>query len=470
MARAVKTRGKGRLAATAVAAFVVVSSLVGYGVAQSTQVTQAEWAVYMVQGLGLDWNMPPQATANDYVARLLWSTSIEFPATRVLPGSSASLAINEDAAPAFINTSSPTAEALYRISTVQPGDYNFRVNLAGGTAMLKVGSALFEITQPEEEFRWVDLSRVSLDPGEHTVSLLLSEGARAEGLSIVPPCLRRIEPLEGWQPLENLTFAELAVTVARALDLEYDLPKMGPEIKIRGEEFQRTLELPVHDQPQGTSEDPFWLSTGGNIVTARARFTVPEHGFYSIEARYLSSTPVRWVSNGCLKIVTCAFSGEQGMHWRRVLVLELDAGEQDLEVTLPPDASLDQVVIQRRDPSIEAYIQVAADEGFRIGTASQVVRRREAMAAALRLSNRFEGRTQLGCQDTLVAMEQAAFLRMAVLRNEQDQDGDLNTFALPVPDVAASGAGANLFPKGGTDVAGSPIVPVPTPVGEVSSD
>jgi hypothetical protein len=67
-------------------------------------------------------------------------------------------------------------------------------------------------------------------------------------------------------------------------------------------------------------------------------------------------------------------------------------------------------------------------------------------------------------------MEQAAFLRMAVLRNEQDQDGDLNTFALPVPDVAASGAGANLFPKGGTDVAGSPIVPVPTPVGEVSSD
>ena len=34
----------------------------------------------MVQGLGLDWNMPPNSTANEYVARLLWSTSIEFPA------------------------------------------------------------------------------------------------------------------------------------------------------------------------------------------------------------------------------------------------------------------------------------------------------------------------------------------------------------------------------------------------------
>ena len=61
MARVVKGRSKGQLAGMVTAAFVIVSAFVGYGVAQSTQVTQAEWAVYMVQGLGLDWNMPPQA-------------------------------------------------------------------------------------------------------------------------------------------------------------------------------------------------------------------------------------------------------------------------------------------------------------------------------------------------------------------------------------------------------------------------
>jgi hypothetical protein len=99
-----------------------------------------------------------------------------------------------------------------------------------------------------------------------------------------------------------------------------------------------------------------------------------------------------------------------------------------------------------------------------------VVRRGEATAAALRLNNRFDARTQFGCEDTLVAMEQAAFLRMAVLANQQGEDGDLVTFALPIPDGAASGAGANLFPKGGIDVAGSPILPIPTPVGDVSSD
>jgi hypothetical protein len=426
-----------------------VVGLVGYGVAQNTVVTEAEWAVYMVQGLDLDWNMPPNATANEYVARLLWSTSIEFPATRALPGSSPSLTIQSDAVPAFIETDSPTAEALYRVSTMQPGDYNFRVNLAGGTAMFKVGDSVFEITQPEEEFRWVDLNRVSLDPGEHTVSLLLSEGARVQGLSMVPPCLRSIEPWDGWRPLEPLTFGALAVTVARALNLEYELPKLGPEIKLRGEEFEKTLELPVEDIVEDEAgEDPFWLSSGGSIVTAHAKFTVPESGLYSIEARYLSPTPVRWISNGCLKVITCQLTGQAGMHWKRVVTLGLDAGEHDLEITLPPKAALDQVIIQRRVPEIEEYLELVADEGFKVGPATANVRRRQAVAAARRLRGRYDRKKEFRCEDALVALEQAAFLRMAALRSEQEQGVDL-ALASAFPHVAdgGTGAGGNLFPK-----------------------
>ena len=449
-----KTRSRGRFAWGIIGAIVMTGALVGYGVAQSTQVTQAEWAVYMVQGLGLDWNMPPNSTANEYVARLLWSTSIEFPATRTLPGSSPSLTVQSDAVPAFIATDAPTAEALYRVSTIQAGDYNFRVNLAGGTAMFKVGDSVFEITQPEEEFQWVDLNRVSLDPGEHTVSLLLSPGARVQGLAIVPPCLRRIEPLDGWAPLEPLNFGELAVTVARALDLEYELPKLGPEIKLRGEEFEKILELPVDDDvPAEGLDDPFWLSTGNSIVTARARFSIPESGLYSIEARYVSSTPVRWVSNGCLKVVTCELTA--GMYWKRVVILELDAGDHDLEITLPPKAALDRVVIQRRDADINEYIDVVSDEGFKLGPPNRIVRRREAIAAARRLRNRFDGKKRFRCEDALIALEQAAFLRMAALRSDREQGVTLSdATGFPVLDP---GGGPGSFPNG--PGLASPITP-----------
>ena len=75
-------------------AFLVLATMglaIGYGVAQSTLVTQAEWSVYVAQGLGLDWNLPPNAKSNHYMARLEWSKSIDFQASQMLEGSTAQL-------------------------------------------------------------------------------------------------------------------------------------------------------------------------------------------------------------------------------------------------------------------------------------------------------------------------------------------------------------------------------------------
>ncbi len=247
------------------------------------------------------------------------------------------------------------------------------------------------------------------------------------------------------------------MTVARALNLEYELPKLGPEIKLRGEEFEKVLELPVYDLPAEASNDPFWLSTGGHIVTDRAKFSVPESGLYSIEARYLSPTPVRWVSNGCLKVVTCELTGVSGMHWKRVVTLELDAGEHDLEITLPPKAALDQVVIQRRDGDMNEYIDVVSDEGFKLGPLSRTVRRREAIAAARRLRNRFDGKKRFRCEDALIALEQAAFLRMAALRSDREQGVQL---AVATGFSVTDPGGGAVFPiVPGLPPVASPITP-----------
>ena len=323
-------------------------------------------------------------------------------------------------------------------------------NKLPGTAMLTG-----EVTAPKA-FQAAKVYARNTD--KNIIYMVYTGGGRYQTVALFPG------PYEVW--VEKTGFEsdrqEIQVEVGDVLNVDFSLREATPRSAGQGSFLGRNM-------GDRTKEAPFWLSSGGSIVTAQARFTVPEHGFYSIEARYLSSTPVRWVSNGCLKIVTCELSGERGMLWKKVVVLELDAGEQDLEITLPPDASLDQVVIQRRDPSIEAYIRVAAEEGFRIGPANQVVRRREAVAAALRLSNRFDGRAQFGCEDSLIAMEQSAFLRLAALRNEPEE-GDGFTFGLPIPDAAATGAGASLFPKGNFGPVASPVVPVATPIGQPVSE
>ncbi len=64
--------------------------------------------------------------------------------------------------------------------------------------------------------------------------------------------------------------------------------------------------------------------------------------------------------------------------------------------------------MQRRDGSTGAYIGVVEAEGFKMGAADENVLRRDALAAARRLRDRFLKFEALRCEDALVAMETTA--------------------------------------------------------------
>ena len=429
----------------------------GFGIAQSTVVTQAEWAVYMAQGLGLDWNLPPNAKSNHYVERLAWTNDIEFRAAQMLDGSTATPL--EDGS--IQSEPGEPSEALYQVATLRAGDYGFRVKLGGGGAVLKVSDQAYELFQPDRSARWVDVDRVPLDAGEHPMSLIMLDGARAESLGVTPPCMTPVEPSGGWTPLDPLTFHEMAVTLAKALELERNLPELGDPISIRGEEFRKTLIYPYKDELANVSEDdPYWLSSGGSIVTAVVRFEVPEDGVYSIETRYISPRPIRWAIDSCLRVVTCPITPTQ-IGRRRSLALELDAGEHVLEVTLPPGAKLDRVDVQRRDGEAEEYLRVVEDQGFKLGNSKDLVRRRDALRAARRLRDRFDKLTRLRSSDDLIAMEAEAVAHaLAASTSSTDDVTAAGPNAPPLsPQVPT---GQPLIPPADTNGGqpGSPVEPV----------
>jgi hypothetical protein len=414
---------------------------VGYGVAQNNVVTQAEWAVYVVRALELDWSLPPNAKSYHYIDRLNWGSSIDFSALHLQEGSSPFLRAVTDVDPNFVQAESPAAEALYRVNTHRPGDYGFRVRLAGGGGVVKIKNTVFEVFQPDQDFRWVDLSKITLNPGEHSLSLLLSEGTRAQSIGVTPPCLTPVEPIGGWDPLAALTYGDLAVTVAKALDLEYNLPEIGPEITLKGEDFTPTLRVPLEGEGENVPEEPpepFWLSSGDAILSAEITFDVAERGFFTLEARYISPNSVRWVINGCLRAITCPEMSVRGQRGTRIIALELDAGTHTLEVTLPPNASLDKVIVQQRDPDIEEYLGIVADEGIGVGDAQAGVPRRSAISAAIRVRSMFHRWADSLCDDSLSALEEAAALLAA---SNQGGSGS-----------AASGAGISVQPIFPTDV------------------
>jgi hypothetical protein len=165
----------------------VLGSALGFGIAQSTVVTQAEWGVYMTQALGLDWHLPQNPKSEDYFARLDWSSSIEFEASHLLDGSTAIVGADGSVQ----GVPGVPAEALYEVATLRPGDYGFRVKMSGGGAILKVSDYEYELFQPDAASRWMDLDRVALDSGDQPISLMLIDGTRVENLGVGSPvCLR----------------------------------------------------------------------------------------------------------------------------------------------------------------------------------------------------------------------------------------------------------------------------------------
>jgi hypothetical protein len=264
-----------------------------------------------------------------------------------------------------------------------------------------------------------------------------------------------VEPAGGWQPLEPLRFDQMAVTLARALDLEKGLPALGDPITLRGESFIRTLTIPVEQDLPPVEDEPFWLSAGPAVVTAIARFEVPEAGIYSIEPRYLSDHSVRWNMDTCLRVITCPVATAQAGR-RRSLALPLEAGKHEIEVTLGPGAKLDRVDIQRRDGSAEAYIRVVEEEGFRMGEPSENVLRREALTAARRLRDHFLKFALTRCGDGLIAMEMSALAGpSATSASTGPVDTETGPFPAPTRPVDP------VFPPvtGGEPAVASPVQP-----------
>ncbi len=204
-----------RLFAAALSLLAILGVALGFGVAQSNVVTESEWAVYLAQGLGIDWNLPPNAKSSHYLARLEWTQSVDFQAAQMLEGSTA--IPSESTGPFNRSASRPRGSALRSLNASGGRLWVSREARGRRSRAPHRGIRPTSSTSPAPESRWLDLNRVRLSAGSHKLSLMLPPGTRADAIGVSPPCMLPVEPAGGWQPLEPLHFEEMAVTLAKAL-------------------------------------------------------------------------------------------------------------------------------------------------------------------------------------------------------------------------------------------------------------
>src|SRR6185369_5218129 len=90
-------------------------------------------------------------------------------------------------------------EVAYDLPVIRTGDYNVRLRLKGNpetpfkVEIRRDGQSdaveTFQPTGGGDEYVSVDLGWIKLDPGNHTISVMLPPGSSLESIQVSPPCL-----------------------------------------------------------------------------------------------------------------------------------------------------------------------------------------------------------------------------------------------------------------------------------------
>jgi hypothetical protein len=366
-----------------VAALSVVALVPLYGDPRRSPVSHSEWARMVMRSLGFEDNLQAIENAGDIFDALAWKEQ------RNLVGSEYKRGTGVAKRGEFVDAGPETGETAYDLPVVRTGDYNIRLRLRGApdkpfqVQVRKDGQVdavgTFRPTGSGAEYVSVDLGWIKLQPGNHTLSVILPSDTSLESIQVSPPCLRPIEPLGGWRAPALTTDQDLAVTMLQALEMEHELPPADEPIEVRAGRFD--ILAPDSRMGEGGNEaDDFQLSAKFEGLHAIVYVDIPETGLYAVSAWTTSGDGQTWIADSCRRADICPAT-TAGPKWRTLLTSEFNAGRHSFAVLLANEATVGKIRLQRLKTAPEDYVGALERIGFRVGAPGPISREkaREAM-------------------------------------------------------------------------------------------
>ena len=342
-------------------------------------VSHPEWARMILRGLDLleGGGAEVNDTASQAFAALSGRDSRSWSADRYIRGNQIEVATEADAR--VVKPTAVVGEAVYGLAVARGGDYRLRLHLAGPSP---AEAELAHVGDPEvlrtfvvpamPVLGWVDAGIIHLDPGAYDTSVLLPEGAVLEHIELAPPCLRPIEPLDGWSPMAISSTQDVAVTVLQALDMEHELPPAATPLQYRGSD----LRLEEGEQTVTATEGPvtegsFRGGPRGARVVLQA--DIAEAGLYTLSLFGVATGGQRWLADSCQKSVICP-SPNAGAQWRTILSSRLSPGVHYFEATLGPDTVIERLRLERKKDTPPDYVGTVERLGLELGPEGPITR------------------------------------------------------------------------------------------------
>jgi hypothetical protein len=367
-----------------VAALSVVALVPLYGDPRRSPVTHAEWARMMMRSLNFEESLEAIENADDIFVDLAWKDQRNLIASEYKRGTGVTKRGG------FVDSSGGNGETAYDLPIIRTGDYNVRLRLKGApetpfqVEIRKDGHtdavATYRPTgNGGDEYASVDLGWIKMEPGNHTLSVMIPPGSSLESIQISPPCLSPVEPRGGWRPGALATDEDLAITMMQALDLESELPPADNAIEFRAGGFD--ILAPESRMTEGGNQaEDFQLNATFEGLHAIVYADIPVEGLYSVSALTTAGDGQTWVADSCHRADVCPAANSTAK-WRTLLTSEFNVGRHAFEVLLANGATVGRIRLQRLKTAPEDYVAALERIGFRVGSKGPVSRdkAREAM-------------------------------------------------------------------------------------------
>ncbi|MCM2264121.1 MAG: hypothetical protein NDI73_02905 [Desulfuromonadales bacterium] len=318
--------------------------------------TQRDWMIVLVDGLGRSFGLPDSPQPDDYLNILQGKRNLRFEAENVHSED------DEVSTLSFLNygpfsgsgwllgTSRPTAVHL---RFVLPLDGRYRlsvaVHLPGHT--LKVGAQGFTADGDAQKFSKVEVGEVALTAGHQEIIVTLPPGGALDYFELAAPNLPPIAPDGGWQPNVALTWDALAVTAVQALHLEKELPLTERSLAVEAETLSETGGAQVvEDAHLGRPSGGRWLRTAAQAAKVGVPLEIAQGGFYDIDLAVMGAG-IDLLINGQQSL---AIEGKPYLAAVTTPPVFLPKGPNHLEITLPPGGGLDRIAAKARQSDLTA--------------------------------------------------------------------------------------------------------------------
>ncbi len=337
-------------------------------------ITQAEWAVYLARGLGLEEKLPPGTKTRDYI------TTLASKGYRRIEGENyqnASPSLRRDDAVIYgrpsnkqwVRAGKESGKLKYRFKIPLDREYTLRARVRGAGQFWTVDQKGSFLVTPGKDLEWLEVGDVTLSAGEHEITVSVPPGGGVDVFELVSGNAPAIAPAGGFQPLVPLTFGAKAETLVKALNLEDQLPIASDfYLIIEAERFDRAegaFRIQNNDRPGRASEQK-WLSAGGTVISHYS-FEVPRRGLYSIRGRGFGPGESTWtIDEGADKVEVSPHSADR-FGWYPVTTLLLEKGIHTIELELKGGDGADVIMVIRRLNEPGNYLQLLSDLGISEG-------------------------------------------------------------------------------------------------------